>query len=303
MVGSPEHGHEPVLLGEVMEALGVQAGGVVMDCTVGRGGHALEIVKRLGLGGKLIAMDVDPVNLKYAKGRLSAAVEGSGVEIRAFHANFGEAVDVLEALGIERVDGLLADFGVSTNQLLAASHGLSFNEESALDMRLDPRIEKKASDLLREWDDKRIAEVLQDYAQEKFAWRIARKIIQTRDAEPILTTGQLARLVRSVVPGKWGQIDPATRTFQALRMAVNSELESLQDLLATVPEMMAPGGRAVLISFHSGEDRLVKQTTKEWEAKGLCEVLTKKPVEASEEEMARNPRSRSAKMRAVVFKG
>jgi 16S rRNA (cytosine1402-N4)-methyltransferase len=303
MVGSPEHGHEPVLLGEVMDALSMQAGAVVMDCTAGRGGHALEIVKRLGAGGKLIAMDVDPVNLKYAKGRLSAAVEGKEVEIRTFHANFGEAVDVLEALGIEHVDGLLADFGVSTNQLLAASHGLSFNEESALDMRLDPRIEKKASDLLREWDDKRIAEVLQDYAQEKFAWRIARKIIQTRDAEPILTTGQLARLVRSVVPGKWGQIDPATRTFQALRMAVNSELESLQDLLATVPEMMAPGGRAVFISFHSGEDRLVKQTTKEWEAKGLCEVLTKKPVEASEEEMARNPRSRSAKMRAVKFVG
>jgi 16S rRNA (cytosine1402-N4)-methyltransferase len=245
---------------------------------------------------------VDPVNLKYAKGRLGAAAEGSGVEIRVFHANFGEAVEVLEALGMERVDGLLADFGVSTNQLLEASHGLSFNEESALDMRLDPRIEKTASDLLKEWDDRRIAEVLQDYAQEKFARRIARKIIQTRDTEPILTTGQLARLVRSVVPGKWGQIDPATRTFQALRMAVNSELESLQDLLGSVPEMMAPGGRAVFISFHSGEDRLVKQATKAWEAKGLCEVLTKKPVEASEEEMARNPRARSAKMRAVVFK-
>ncbi len=224
-----------------------------------------------------------------------------GVEIRTFHANFGEAVDVLDAMEGEGLDGLLADFGVSTNQLLESSHGLSFNEESALDMRLDPRIEKKASDLLREWDEKRIAEVLQDYAQEKFAWRIARKIIQTRETEPILTTGQLARLVRSVVPMKWGQIDPATRTFQALRMAVNSELESLQDLLATVPEMMAPGGRAVFISFHSGEDRLVKQATREWETKGLCEMLTKKPVEAGEEEMRRNPRSRSAKLRAVRF--
>lgn len=281
-----------------------------MDCTVGRGGHAVEMVKALrhqgtealrgGGEGKLIALDVDPENLKYAKGRLGEVA--GGVELRMFHANFGEAVDVLEMLGIEGVDGLLADFGVSTNQLLAATHGLSFNEESALDMRLDPRIEKKASDLLKEWDDRRIAEVLQDYAQEKFAWRIARKIIQTREVEPILTTGQLARLVRSVVPGKWGQIDPATRTFQALRMAVNSELESLQDLLATVPDMMAPGGRAVFISFHSGEDRLVKQATKDWEAKGLCELLTKKPVEASEEEMARNPRSRSAKMRAVRFK-
>ena len=300
MVGKPEHGHEPVMVAEVLRFLEVKPGEVVMDCTVGRGGHALKIAEKLSPGGTLIALDVDPGNLKYSRKRIEGS-GAAGVQIRTFHANFGEAVDVLDSMDLEGVDGLLADFGVSTNQLLEASHGLSFNEESALDMRLDPRIEKKASDLLREWDDKRIAEVLQDYAQEKFAWRIARKIVQTRDVEPILTTGQLARLVRSVVPMKWGQIDPATRTFQALRMAVNSEMESLQDLLATVPEMMAPGGRAVFISFHSGEDRLVKQATRDWEQKGLCELLTKKPVEAGEEEMHRNPRARSAKLRAVRF--
>jgi 16S rRNA (cytosine1402-N4)-methyltransferase len=249
----------------------------------------------------LIALDVDPVNLKYARGR----VEGAGiaeVEVRTFHANFGEAGDVLAELEIAGVDGLLADLGVSTNQLVDAKHGLSFNAESPLDMRLDPRLKKKASDLLAEWDEKRIATVLFEYAQERYSWKIARKIVQTRQAEPILTTGQLARLVRSVVPAKWGQIDPATRTFQALRMAVNGELESLRDFLAGVPEMMNAGGRAVFISFHSGEDRLVKQAVREWEAGGWCEVLTKKPAEPSEAECQRNPRSRSAKLRAVRWK-
>ncbi len=268
-------------------------------------GHALKIAERLAAagGGTLIGLDVDPENLKYARQRIEE--EGGervkGVEIRLFHANFAEAGDVLGHWGVEGVDGLLADFGVSTNQLMEDSHGLSFNAEAKLDMRLDPRIKKKASDLLKEWDEKEIADALFHYAQERFAYRIARKIVQTRGVEPILTTGQLARLVRSVVPHKFGQIDPATRTFQALRMAVNSEMESLQDLLSSVPELMKKNGRAVFMSFHSGEDRLVKQATKGWEEKGLCEILTKKPVEAGEEETSRNGRSRSAKLRAVRF--
>ena len=197
---------------------------------------------------------------------------------------------------------MLADLGVSTNQLLESRHGLSFNEAAPLDMRLDPRIAKKASDLVAELGEKKLADILFEYAQERFSRRIARKIVQTRGTEPILTTEQLARLVRSVVPGvpaHKGGIDPATRTFQALRMAVNLELESLQDLLAAVPEMLLPAGRAVFISFHSGEDRLVKHATRDWQQKGSCEVLTKKPVEPGEEEMHANPRSRSAKLRAV----
>jgi 16S rRNA (cytosine1402-N4)-methyltransferase len=240
--------------------------------------------------------------LKYARKRLEDAAIAE-VQIRTFHANFGEAVDVLEALGIAGVDGLLADFGVSTNQLLDAKHGLSFNAEAPLDMRLDPRVKKKASDLLAEWDEKQIADALFEYAQERFSYKIARKIVQTRATEPIRTTGQLARLVRSVVPAKWGQIDPATRTFQALRMAVNLELESLQDFLASVPQLLKPGGRASFLSFHSGEDRLVKQAVKGWEEAGRCEPLTKKPLEPSEMEMNRNPRSRSAKLRSVRWTG
>ncbi len=302
MAELPEHGHEPVMVGEVLAALVPAAGQVVMDCTAGRGGHALEIAKRLSPGGMLVALDVDPENLKYARKRLEDAAIAE-VQIRTFHANFGEAVEVLEALGIAGVDGLLADFGVSTNQLLDAKHGLSFNAEAPLDMRLDPRVKKKASDLLAEWDEKQIADALFEYAQERFSYKIARKIVQTRATEPIRTTGQLARLVRSVVPAKWGQIDPATRTFQALRMAVNLELESLQDFLASVPQLLKPGGRASFLSFHSGEDRLVKQAVKGWEEAGRCEPLTKKPLEPSEMEMNRNPRSRSAKLRSVRWTG
>ena len=208
---------------------------------------------------------------------------------------------MLEAVGVPGVDGLLADFGVSTNQILEDKHGLSFNGDVKLDMRLDPRIKQTAADILATWDDKKLAAAFTDYAQERFAWKIARKIVLTRDTEPILTTGQLSRLVRSVVPQKYGQIDPATRTFQALRMAVNEELASIEDLLAAVPGMMNANGRAVFISFHSGEDRLVKQATRQWEQDGVCELLTKKPQEPSDEETYKNPRSRSAKLRAVKF--
>ncbi len=207
----------------------------------------------------------------------------------------------MAAVGVERVDGLLADFGVSTNQLLDERHGLSFNADVTLDMRLDPRIRKKASDLVAEMGEEELADILHEYAQERFARRIARKIVQVRATEPIVTTGQLARLVRSVVPGKWGQIDPATRTFQALRMAVNSELEAIEELLAAVPGVMKPGGRCVFLSFHSGEDRLVKQAIREWEERGIARALTKKPEEPGESEVQRNPRARSAKLRAAEF--
>jgi len=312
MQGIPEHGHVPVMVDNVLRWLDLERAGplAVMDCTVGRGGHAVRIAQAMaaGGGGTLIALDVDPANLKYARHRIEeAGARGKGegergkVELRTFHANFGEAADVLAAAGMQRVDGLLADFGVSTNQLLEARHGLSFNADLPLDMRLDPRIRKKASDLVAEMEEKALAGILRDYAQERYAWRIARKIVQTRATEPILTTGQLARLVRSVMPAKWSAIDPATRTFQALRMAVNSELEAIEELLAAVPAMMNPGGRGVFLSFHSGEDRLVKQAIRGWEERGIARALTKKPQEPEESEMARNPRSRSAKLRAAVF--
>jgi 16S rRNA (cytosine1402-N4)-methyltransferase len=367
MVGLPEHGHEPVMVEEVLRLLGLEdkdpgradAMGpsgvsedregkpIYMDCTVGRGGHAVRMAQALAKtragGAMLVALDVDPDNLKYARRRIAESLGrnvslegdgeehpvssgeaggsnvdepaarpvqaiGGGVELRTFHANFGEAGDVLDALGVPPgvgLSGLLADFGVSTNQLLEPRHGLSFNAELPLDMRLDPRIKERAADIVAHWDEKDLATILHEYAQERYAWRIARKIVQTRASEPILTTGQLARLVRSVVPParhKAGQIDPATRTFQALRMAVNSELERIEDLLDAVPALMQAGGRAVFISFHSGEDRLIKNAVRAWEEAGIAAALTKKPLEPGDEEMSRNPRSRSAKVRAVVWK-
>jgi len=274
MLGMPEHGHEPVMVEEVLRFLDPQPGQTILDCTAGRGGHSVRIAQRLSPGGTVIALDVDPENLKYARHRFEAEAP-KDVQLRTFHANFGEANDVLSELNLPAVDGLLADLGVSTNQLIEKSHGLSFSEEAPLDMRLDPRIKVKAADIVAQWEEKEIADVLFHYAQERFSHRIARKIVLTRQREPILTTGQLARLVRSVVPSKPGQIDPATRTFQALRMAVNAEVESLEGLLDLVPELMRPNGRCVFISFHSGEDRLVKQASREWESSGLCELLVK----------------------------
>jgi 16S rRNA (cytosine1402-N4)-methyltransferase len=295
------------MLHEVLAFLDPKPGQVIMDCTAGRGGHALAIAQRLsgGGGGTLIALDVDPENLKYTRKRFDEAAAAGGIQgvtLRTFHANFAEAEDVLDELSLPGVHGLLADFGVSTNQLLEPTHGLSFSAEAPLDMRLDPRIKMKASDLLKELDEKQIADILFHNAQERYAYRIARKIVLTRATSPILTTEQLARLVRSVIPPSrtnYGQIDPATRTFQALRMAVNSELESLEDLLNAVPRMLLPGGAGVFISFHSGEDRLVKQATRRWDQEGLCDMLTRKPLEPSDAEMQQNPRSRSAKVRAV----
>lgn len=300
----PEHGHDPVLLREVLELLAPRGGDVVLDCTAGRGGHALALARTLaagGSGGQLIALDVDPVNLAYARDRVAGDAGAEGVTARWFHANFSEAGDVLEQAGVGRVDVLLADLGVSTNQLMEGQHGLSFAGDEPLDMRLDPRIRRTAADLLNSLPEREIADLIYHNAQERHSFKVARKIVQTRVSEPIRTTGQLARLVRAVIPPRFGQIDPATRTFQALRMAVNGELEALESLLKAIPRMMKPGGRAGIISFHSGEDRLVKLAMREWASSGVCEVLTKKPVEPDEAEMERNPRSRSAKLRAARF--
>lgn len=293
----PEHGHEPVMLEEVLSALAPKPGEIFVDCTTGRGGHSLAIAEKLQPGGTLICLDVDPENLKYAKERLGHLAEHA----RFFHANFAEVDDVLDAAGIDQVDGLLADLGVSTNQLLESKHGLTFSADAPLDMRLDPRIKKTAADLVKELPERELADILFHYADERASFKIARKIVSVRAVQPILTTGQLAEIVRSVVPPKYGQIDPATRTFQALRMAVNEELDSLEALLEAIPDMMKADGRVALISFHSGEDRLTKKATREWQSEGWCELMSKKPIEASPAEQERNPRSRSAKLRAVRF--
>jgi 16S rRNA (cytosine1402-N4)-methyltransferase len=295
----PASGHDPVLLAEVLDLLNIGPGKVIVDGTTGRGGHSLEIAQRLGPTGQLICLDADPRNLNFARERLA----GVPCPVRFFHANFAELDEVLKAAGLDRIDGLLADLGISTNQLFESDYGMSFSVDMPLDMRVDPRLEKTAAELVNHLREEDLANVLYELAQERCSRRIARKIGEARRLSPIITTGRLADLVRLAIPRRGGapeKIDPATRTFLALRMAVNQELENLAALLKTVPLFLQPGGRFVVISFQSMEDRLVKQAFRSLEASGTCEILTPRPISPAAEELARNPRSRSSKLRAVT---
>jgi 16S rRNA (cytosine1402-N4)-methyltransferase len=294
----PESGHQAVLLNEVMQLLAISEGKTVVDCTVGRGGHSLEIAKRVGNNGMLVGLDVDPANLEFARERLKSALR----RVRLFHANFAELKEVLGEVGVSGVDGILADLGVSTNQLFDEKYGLSFSSAMPLDMRLDPRIKLTAADVVNQLKEKELADLLFNLAQEHYSRQVARKIVEARKISPISTTERLSDIVRSAIPKRGGappKIDPATRTFLALRMHVNQELENLSALLEAAPKFLKPGGAMAVISFQSMEDRLVKQAFRSAERTGQFQVLTKKPVTPAEEELAENPRSRSAKLRAI----
>jgi 16S rRNA (cytosine1402-N4)-methyltransferase len=300
-----EYGHEPVLLHEILQIVAPAPGKTFVDCTTGRGGHASAIVQCLGSDGLLIALDADPRNLEFARARLSNAP----CPVRFFHANFSELSDVLKLAGHDRVDGILADLGLSTNQLFDAQYGLSFSQAMPLDMRIDPRSEKTAADLVNHLKEEDLANVLYELAQERYSRRIARKIVEARRISPINTTDRLAEIVRSAIPsrpvrrgargGAPVEIDPATRTFLALRMVVNQEIENLQALLQKAPRHLKRGGRLAVISFQSTEDRMVKQAFRSAEQTGLVKIITPKPLSPADEEVAANPRSRSAKLRAV----
>jgi 16S rRNA (cytosine1402-N4)-methyltransferase len=246
----------------------------------------------------LIGIDADPRNLEFASQRVRSS--GETCTLRFFHANFAELTEVLEAADIPRVDGILADLGLSTNQLFDEQYGLSFAQPMPLDMRIDPRIRRTAADLVNTMREDDLANVLYELAQERYSRRIARKIGEARRLQPIKTTDRLAELVRSAIPKRGGapeKIDPATRTFLALRIAVNREVENLAALLERAPRALSPGGRLAVISFQSTEDRLVKQAFRSAEQTGLLKIVTKKPVSPAEAELAKNPRSRSAKLR------
>jgi 16S rRNA (cytosine1402-N4)-methyltransferase len=295
-VNSQEIGHDPVLAAEVVSTLAPRPGQVLIDCTLGRGGHSSLLAPYLGPDGLIIGIDVDPNNLEFARRRLAE----SPCPVRFFHANFAELEEVLAQVGRERVDLILADLGLSTNQFFDSRYGLSFSQSMPLDMRIDPRLLKTAADLVNSMREEDLANVLYELAQERYSRRIARKIVEARRLSPITSTERLADLVRSVVPrGAADKIDPATRTFMALRMAVNREMENLDALLAKAPRHLLPGGRLAVISFQSMEDRRVKQAFRSAEQTGLVRVLTKKPLSPTDDELARNPRSRSAKLRAV----
>jgi 16S rRNA (cytosine1402-N4)-methyltransferase len=294
-------GHDPVLLAETLDTLNPQPGETIIDCTLGRGGHSSHIAGRLGPTGLLIGIDADPRNLEYASERVKQAAPNCPA--RFFHANFAELSDVLKAAEIPSVDGMLADLGLSTNQLFDKHYGLSFAAPMPLDMRIDPRIDKTAADLVNSMKEDDLANVLYELAQERYSRRIARKIGEARRVSPITTTERLADVVRSAIPKRGGapeKIDPATRTFMALRMAVNREVQNLEVLLDQAPKFLKPGGRLAVISFHSTEDRLVKQAFRSAEQTGLLAILTKRPLTPTDNEISTNPRSRSAKLRAAV---
>ncbi len=295
----PVAGHDPVLVDAVLAGLAVGPGEAVVDCTLGRGGHALAIANRLGPTGLLVGLDADPRNLAYARDRLRPA----SCPVRLFHANFSDLPEVMAAVGPVPVDGILADLGISTNQLFDPAYGLSFATAMPLDMRIDPRTPRTAADWVNQTAEEPLANLLFRYADERFSRRIARKIVDARRVAPIKTTDRLAELVRSAVPTRPGppdRIDPATRTFMALRMAVNDELGNLAGLLEQAPRFLRSGGRLAVLSFHSAEDRLVKQAFRSAEQTGQLSLVTKKPLTPSPDELARNPRSRSAKLRVAA---
>jgi 16S rRNA (cytosine1402-N4)-methyltransferase len=297
-VDLPSSGHDPVLLAEILETLGPAPGKVFVDCTTGRAGHAAAVASKLGQNGLLIGLDADPGNLEFARARLS----NTPCQVRLFHANFAELEDVLREVKVDQVDGILADLGISTNQLFDEQYGLSFSQDMPLDMRLDPRITETAANLVNHLRENDLANVLYELAQERYSRRIARKIVEARRTSPITSTERLAELVRSAIPTRGGapeRIDPATRTFMALRMKVNHELENLDALLKQAPKFLRSGGRIGIVSFHSMEDRLVKQAFRSAEQTGQLKIITKKPITPTETEEAANPRSRSAKLRVA----
>ena len=297
-------GHVPVLLKEAIDFLAVKRGGTYLDATVGLGGHSFEIAKRLGAPGHLIGFDKDPAALGRAAVSLqpSAVSDGTDQEpgrldwpsVSLIHASFAELASRVEPASL---DGMMADLGVSSLQLGDPARGFSFQAEGPLDMRMNPMSGETAEQVVNHIDERELADVIYEFGEERRSRRIARAIVRSR---PIRTTKQLVEVVSAAARSmKHERIHPATRTFQALRIFVNRELDDLKALLEAAPRVLKPGGRLVVISFHSLEDRIVKDAMREGAQQGWYQVLTKKPMTASEEEIDRNPRSRSAKMRAA----
>jgi 16S rRNA (cytosine1402-N4)-methyltransferase len=297
--GGKETIHVPVLLKEAIDFLNVRRGGTYIDATVGLGGHSYEIAKRLGAPGHLIGLDKDPAALEITRARLSGP---DFPRITLMQCSFAE---IGNRFGEKFADGVLADLGVSSLQLFDAARGFSFQAEGPLDMRMDPHSERTAEQVVNHLDERELADVIYEFGEERRSRRIARAIVRSR---PIRSTAHLADVISAAarpmnqIQDKYEQrrIHPATRTFQALRIFVNRELDDLKALLVAAPRILKPGGRVVVISFHSLEDRIVKDAFREGEKRyKYYRVLTKKPVIASEEEQDRNPRARSAKLRAA----
>ena len=289
--------HQPVMVEEALRGLNPQPGAVIVDATLGTGGHSLAILPHLLPNGRLIALDRDSDTLSRARQRL---IEFASVVTFA-HDDFRHLRRVLDHLELSGVDGVLLDVGMSSVQLNDPARGFSFSHDGPLDMRMNAEQTLTARTLVHTFSAEELAALLEQFGEERFAARIARRIVQERHKHPIATTAQLARIVCAAVPGgsRHGRVHAATRTFQALRIAVNDELGALEACLDSLSGLLRPGGRAVIITFHSLEDRLVKRRFAEGAREGVWTLLTKKPLRASETEVSRNPRARSAKLRAV----
>jgi 16S rRNA (cytosine1402-N4)-methyltransferase len=301
--------HVPVLLEQVLRVIDPRAGQTIVDCTVGLGGHSAALLERVLPTGRLIGIDLDPANLALARAKLIAAggsrqSDGptNDLPFTLVHNNFAALPTVLAELGIERVDAVLADLGVSSPHLDDAARGFSFKRPGPLDMRMDPTRGRPASVLVNRMTERELTEALLELGDETDAPQIARLIVKRRAEQPITTTDQLCAIVCeardfTLARAAGAKLHPATRTFQALRILVNRELANLDRLLAVLPDVLAPGGVAAVISFHSGEDRRVKATFRAGRDRGLYADVARDPEVADEREQRVNPRSRSAKLR------
>ena len=289
--------HQPVMVEAVLNFLNLRPGAVIVDGTVGTGGHSLAILPRLLPHGKLVVVDRDREALALVRQRLAEFEP----QVTYVSDNYRNLPVILERLGLSHVDGVLLDVGMSSMQVDHPGRGFSFSKEGPLDMRMDPGQALTAEALVNERPIDELAWMLESFGEERFAHRIAQRIVQERRRHPLTTTTQLANLVAQSVPprARYGRLHPATRTFQALRIAVNDELGALQEVLSVFPNVLSPGGRAVLLTYHSLEDRLVKRTFAEGAQHGFWTVLTKKPLRPTSDEITQNPRARSSKLRAV----
>lgn len=306
--------HTPVLLGEAIEQLNLKMGGVVVDATLGGGGHTHEILKKIGSNGKLIAIDLDARAVERFKARNQRNKQEIGERIFLANGNFSDLGKILDELKIKKIDAILADLGWSSDQLENPEYGMSFLSDAPLDMRLGKSRELTAEHIVNRYPTKDLEKIIRDFGEEKFWKIIAEKIDERRKEKPIKNTGELAQIIKSAVPPKYrhGRIHPATRTFQAFRIEVNQELSNLEKFIPQAIEALNVSGRLAIISFHSLEDRIVKNSFKKAAAGCVCpkdfpkctcgkdpqiRIITKHPISPSDKEIRDNPRSRSAKLR------
>ena len=305
-------GHRPVLLDECVEGLAIHPDGIYLDGTLGRAGHSWEIVRRLNAGGRLIGLDRDETALEAARQRLAPYMD----RVTLVHSNFSRVAEVLDELGIPAVDGILLDIGVSSHQLDAPERGFSYHYDAPLDMRMDGRGERTAYDVVNTYSEADLRRILFSYGEERFAGRIAARIVSARAAHPIETTGELSELIKAAIPAaaREGGHHPAKRSFQAIRIEVNGELDVIRPALEAATDLLNPGGRMAVITFHSLEDRIVKDTFAELARGCICppdlpvcvcgrkprvRPVSRKPILPSAEELEDNPRARSAKLRVA----